>query len=503
MNNELKNFLDDLVTRGPQVDYWFVTKQSMKIDFILCVSQIIERYQLSDKKMSFSKFYRKQFENNPDLKEKYRKQISDNTFRNAIICEYLGLSYRTSRFYEDDYVTDAYKMISRYIKTSDDLEIYHELIEKQIEKVAFNILPDSENYGDIVNFAVVFLYKILIELYNKTGSSYLSYNEFVLFVMRAKSYSEWEKCLNLITYSREVEKFDKSKYINLIVNQKYVKNIRFHELFHELSHIKYIKNKSFEIKDEESIEYIMNVINKFENSEYYEINDKKTVRKFLCSSDYFDGPLNLNLNCNNVDDQLLFDKLDDSVVEEIIIEKETKKNPKNVKNVDNTVSIQIIEFPVDTYKKKPKTNKAPTARLYNFDRINKRKARNGKKAEELVVDYEKLRLIEMGYPNLADKVDRVSKSKGDGLGYDIYSYDVIDGNPVPIYIEVKGTMLDENVPFDITINEKRVAEKYGSNYKIYRISKLGDNIAKCFIINGKELLENMEFDAISFKVYKK
>ena len=503
MNNDLKMFLDDIVDRGPQIDYWFMTKQSIKIDFILYVAQIIDRYQMSGKTMDFATFYKKQFNDNPDMKAKYPNQISDNTFRNAIICEYLGLSYRTSSQYKDDYVTEAYEMISKYIKTAEDLEIYHELIERQIEKLAFNVLPGNERYGEVTVFAIMLLYKILYELYKRTGSSKISYNEFIIFVMRTKKYSDWEKCLNLIEESRKVEDFDKSEYIDKIVKQIYVDDIRFDELFPELPHIKYISDQSFEIADDESVIYIKNVIDKFENSRYCEISEKKEVREFLCSSEYFDGSLDHDLDINNINNQISLDKLDETVEEEIKEERAIKKNPRKVRNVDNTTSIQIIEFPDETYKKKPNFDSAPTVKLYNFEKINKRKAKNGKKAEELVVDYEKLKLAKLGYTNLVNMVEQVSKTKGDGLGYDVFSFDIIDGNPVPIYIEVKGTTMNENSPFDITRNELDVAKIHGKSYKIYRISSLGDNIANCFIIDGDQLLNSMELVPMSFKVFKK
>ncbi len=503
MNNELKDFLEDIIRRGPQIDYWFMTKQSIKIDFILYVAQIVERYQMSDKKMDFATFYKKQFNDNPDMKAKYPNQISDNTFRNAIICEYLGLTFRTSSQYKDAYITGAYEIISKYIKTAEDLEIYHGLIERQIEKLAFNVLPGNEEYGNITVFAIVLLYKILYELYIRTGSSYLSYNEFILFVMRTKTYSDWEKCIRLIEESRKVPNFNSSKYIDKIVKQAYVDNIRFDQLFPELSHIVYRSNQSIEIVDENSIEYVKNVIDKFENSQYCEITDKEEIRKFLCSSEYFDGSLDNDWEINSIDNGMSLDKLDETVEEEIKEKRRIKKNPSKVKKVDNTVSIEIIEFPSKTFKKKPAFSNSPTVKLYNFESINKRKARNGKKAEELVVEYEKLKLIDLGYSNLAEKVDHVAKTKGDGLGYDVLSYDVVDGNILPIYIEVKGTTMNENSPFDITRNELDVANVHGKNYKIYRISSLGESTAKCFIIDGEELLKEMELVPMSFKVFKK
>lgn len=509
MNSELKNFLDDLLERGPQVDYWFMTKQTLSdFYFELFISQIVERYQMTDKKVGFDKFYSNQFKDNYQMNEKYPKQgESLNTYRNTIITEYLGLTIRNGNTYDSMVTTDAYDLISKYIKTPEDMEIYHELVERQIEKMAFNVLTVNKNdsvYEDITVFAIMLLYKVMYELHIRTGSSKLSYNEFVLFVMRTKKYADWEKCIDLILISRECDNFDSLDYIDKIVNQQYVKDIRFDELFPELPRIKYISDTSFEIRDDESIIYIKNSIDKFENSIYCELTDKKKIREFLCSSEYFDGPLDHDLDINNINNLLSLDKLDESVVEQIIEDKKIKKNPSKVKEISNTTSIQMIEFPDTTFKKNSQKNKKmPTVKLYNFENINKRKAKNGLKAEELVVEFEKLRLAKLGYSNLVDKIEWVSKTKGDGLGYDILSYDVIDDDIVPIYIEVKGTTLNENAPFDITRNELEVASLHGENYKIYRISSLGENMAKCFILNGREMFEKLEFEPMTFKAFKK
>lgn len=504
MNSELKDFLDDLVNRGPQVDYWFMTKQSIKMDFILYVAQIIERYQMTDKKVPFATFYKNQFNDNPDMKLKYPKQISDNTFRNAIIAEYLGLTYRTSSQYKDAYITDAYEILSKYIKTPEDFDIYHELIERQIEKLAFNILADDEKYNSITVFAIVLLYKILYELNKKTGNSKISFNEFIIFVMRTKKYSDWEKCVNLILESRKDSKFDESDYIDKIVKQTYVENIRFDELFEELNSIIYTNNISIEINGDDGLYHIQNVISKYENSHYFELSEKGEIKEFVCSAEYFDGPLDHDLDINNINNLLSLDKIDETVAEQIIEDKKAKRHPSKVKDISNTTSIQMIEFPDTTFKKNSQKNKKmPTVKLYNFENINKRKAKNGLKAEELVVEFEKLRLAKLGYSNLVDKIEWVSKTKGDGLGYDILSYDVIDDDIVPIYIEVKGTTLNENAPFDITRNELEVASLHGENYKIYRISSLGESMAKCFILNGREMFEKLEFEPMTFKAFKK
>ena len=505
-SEKLKRYLDNIIERGVKVDYWFMTKQTGSDFFLdLFIAQIVERYQLSDKTLSYGEFYSKQFKDNTAMNEKYPTQISETTYRNTIIAEYLGLVYRNGNDYDSAKVTDAYKLISKYIKTYEDMEIYHDLVERQLEKLAFNILNANrgeEKYKDITIFAIMLLYKILYELYHHYGSSYLSYNEFVLFVMRTKTYKDWPSCLELIKLSREEIDFNQSAYIDQIVNQKYVNDIRFDSFFNELSNIKYIKKTLFEFANDESVSYIKSVLNKFENSKYCETTDKVVMREFLCSANYFDGFLDSNLDVNDINNLLSVDNLDEGVIENIVDNKVRRKNSGSVRDINNTTSVKIIEFP-DTFKENNSKNNVPSVRLYNFEKINKRNIEKGNKAEELIMEFERLRLAELGYNNLIEKIEHVSKTKGDGLGYDILSYDIIDSNIVPIYIEVKGTTLDESSPFDITKNELEIAKIHGKNYKIYRVSSLGNGIAKCFIIDGEEMFKKLDFEAINFKAFKK
>lgn len=505
-SEKLKRYLDNIIERGVKVDYWFMTKQTGSDFFLdLFIAQIVERYQLSDKTLSYGDFYSKQFKDNTAMSEKYPSQIGENTYRNTIIPEYLGLIYRNDNDYDSAEVTDAYKLISKYIKTYEDMEIYHDLVERQLEKLSFNILNinrGEEKYKNITIFAIMLLYKILYELYHHYGSSYLSYNEFILFVMRTKTYADWPSCLELIELSREEVDFNQSAYIDKIVNQQYVNDIRFDSFFNELSNIKYIKKTSFEFANDESVSYIKAVLNKFENSKYCEITDKYVMKEFLCSANYFDGFLDSNLDVNNINNLLSVDNLDEGVIEDIVDNKVKRRNPGRVRDINNTTSVEIIGFP-DTFKENNSKNYAPTVRLYNFEKINERNIEKGNKAEELIMKFEKLRLAELGDIKLVEKVEHVSKTKGDGLGYDILSYDIINGNVVPIYIEVKGTTLDENSPFDITKNELEIAKIHGKNYKIYRVSSLGNGVAKCFIIDGEELFKKLDFEAITFKAFKK
>lgn len=66
-------------------------------------------------------------------------------------------------------------------------------------------------------------------------------------------------------------------------------------------------------------------------------------------------------------------------------------------------------------------------------------------------------------------MELVSRTQGDGLGYDIVSY-TPEGQEV--YIEVKTTKQNRVDDFYITPNEIEASKKYGDRYKIYRLYAL-------------------------------
>ncbi len=80
-------------------------------------------------------------------------------------------------------------------------------------------------------------------------------------------------------------------------------------------------------------------------------------------------------------------------------------------------------------------------------------------------------------------VTHVSKSIGDGLGYDIMSYDN-EGNKK--YIEVKTTKGDLNTPFYITRNELEKSKIEKDSYYLYRVFNFDEknNTADLKIIQG-------------------
>lgn len=94
---------------------------------------------------------------------------------------------------------------------------------------------------------------------------------------------------------------------------------------------------------------------------------------------------------------------------------------------------------------------------------------------------EREKLINSGKPDLAKEVDHVSKTRGDGLGYDIKSYDV---NGEEIYIEVKGTINPKNTSFFISAAEVDISRKYPNQFYLYRVYDLNCKNPKYFKVKG-------------------
>lgn len=110
---------------------------------------------------------------------------------------------------------------------------------------------------------------------------------------------------------------------------------------------------------------------------------------------------------------------------------------------------------------------------YNFKGVKRdylaREAHNqslGLAGEQFVLNYEHWRLIELGANALADKVEHVSKTKGDGLGYDVLSYET-DGRER--MIEVKTTSFGRETPFFVSRGELALSKVANEQFHLYRV----------------------------------
>lgn len=325
MGIKVENHIDKVLNRGLEKDYWFMTKQTMTdFYFILTIARVVDTYNTAKQSNeNFGMYYQRFFNENPDLKNRYPKQAeSENTYRNSIIAEFFGLFKRERTSYDSGVVTPAFKVIDKYIKSYSDVNKYRFLIERQIEKLCLNVNDKIQNYNDlheVKNYPAMFLYKILLELYKKTGDSTLYYDEFVVFVVRALKYSDWVETVDLILEYRQEgltpvykNKFDK------IYNDVTASNIRFDTLLGTLSNIVYAKKQNrnyYSIKENESsYHYIENAVEIFEASKYSKDLPRNEMQDFLQSDRYFLGYLDVAFVKENEKegDENMSDNIDES-----------------------------------------------------------------------------------------------------------------------------------------------------------------------------------------------
>jgi hypothetical protein len=98
------------------------------------------------------------------------------------------------------------------------------------------------------------------------------------------------------------------------------------------------------------------------------------------------------------------------------------------------------------------------------DAANRRLARLG---EEFVLLLEQHRLKLAWRDDLAGKVEWVSQTIGDGLGFDVLSFDEADESER--LVEVKTTGLGKFFPFYVTANEVRCSEDVAERFHLFRV----------------------------------
>jgi hypothetical protein len=112
------------------------------------------------------------------------------------------------------------------------------------------------------------------------------------------------------------------------------------------------------------------------------------------------------------------------------------------------------------------------------DAANRKLAKIG---EEFVFNLERHRLREEGRDDLASRVRWVSQTIGDGLGFDILSFDEADESER--MLEVKATGLGKFFPFYVTANEVRCSDDIPDQYHLFRVFNMGRE-PQIYILHG-------------------
>ena len=125
--------------------------------------------------------------------------------------------------------------------------------------------------------------------------------------------------------------------------------------------------------------------------------------------------------------------------------------------------------------------KSLRGRKINFAERDAANRKLGKAGEQFALEAERKRLAEHGRDDLAAKVIWASQEWGDGLGFDLLSFDhQTEGER---RIEVKTTSMPKHFPFLVTANELACSDAEPDHYHLYRVFSFTTQ-ARLFVISG-------------------
>jgi hypothetical protein len=117
----------------------------------------------------------------------------------------------------------------------------------------------------------------------------------------------------------------------------------------------------------------------------------------------------------------------------------------------------------------------------------------GLAGEQFIADFEARRLHAAGRRALADRVEHVASTRGDGLGYDVLSFDVSGEER---FVEVKTTDFGAATPFYVSRNEVAFSDEQSKQFVLARVHEFR-RAPKFFELKGA-LRKNVILDPVSF-----
>lgn len=170
--------------------------------------------------------------------------------------------------------------------------------------------------------------------------------------------------------------------------------------------------------------------------------------------------------------------------------------PANTREIEQSDALVLQNPPIITKNKGVTTRQFRARKNIDYSAIDRKNKKIGLKGEKLVLLHERKFLSDNNRLDLASKVSHVSVDIGDGLGYDILSYDK-NGNQK--YIEVKTTSGNSMTDFFVTKSELK-RSRSEKNYFLYRVYDYdySSNTGKFFVKKGA-LDENFMLEPDNYK----
>lgn len=165
------------------------------------------------------------------------------------------------------------------------------------------------------------------------------------------------------------------------------------------------------------------------------------------------------------------------------VERELRAHPVEESAVV-PAAVELAQTPSAPPRSKPRAPTAtPIARpsQRDYDAVHRENSQLGRAGERSVVESERSRLRNAGRSDLAELVEHVAVTQGDGLGYDVLSFEV-DGTER--FIEVKTTRYASSSPFYASANEVDRSVVLAERYWLYRLFSFGATPTPWWAVRG-------------------
>lgn len=184
--------------------------------------------------------------------------------------------------------------------------------------------------------------------------------------------------------------------------------------------------------------------------------------------------------------------------------RENSSNPDSVTpsqpiSPSNPKPLSRTPVPATAAKEKVTPNQP---RLTNWEQVNASRLKIGKRGEEFVYQYEQEKLKRLELEHLVEEIEHSSKVIGDGLGYDIKSF---NRRGEPVYIEVKTTKGEFWSNLIFTRNELDFAKQNSQQFLLYRVYNFDEETGSGELYIGSyEVIETyFSFEPQSFVAKQK
>lgn len=151
-----------------------------------------------------------------------------------------------------------------------------------------------------------------------------------------------------------------------------------------------------------------------------------------------------------------------------VLSKQAVEQPQKIE-VEFTFDASLVVAPPEGEPMQyPHVHRRSAVRFVDWLQLEAANRSLGQAGEEFALTFEHKRLWKAGQKSLAERLEHVSATRGDGAGYDIRSFEVDGADRL---IEVKTTRLDKGTPFFASRNEVSVSGDTADCYVVYRLFK--------------------------------